>query len=84
LCLVLEELNLATSEVLEILNDYLITGKFVYSENGDQRVCRAVNEFRLFATGESIELRTTRTAFAGVFVEVQSAPINPSSAKKSH
>ncbi len=48
--LVLEELNLATSEVLEILNDYLITGKFVYSENGDQRLVEPSGEFRLFAT----------------------------------
>ena len=48
--LVLEELNLAASEVLEILNDYLITGKFVYSENGDQRVVEPSGEFRLFAT----------------------------------
>jgi midasin len=48
--LVLEELNLAASEVLEILNDYLITGKFVYSENGDQRVVKPSGEFRLFAT----------------------------------
>ncbi|MGZ4885713.1 MAG: sister chromatid cohesion protein PDS5, partial [Halobacteriota archaeon] len=48
--LVLEELNLAASEVLEILNDYLITGKFVYSENGDQRVVKPSVEFRLFAT----------------------------------
>ncbi|MGZ7124246.1 MAG: AAA family ATPase, partial [Halobacteriota archaeon] len=48
--LVLEELNLAASEVLEILNDYLITGKFVYSENGDQRVVKPSSEFRLFAT----------------------------------
>jgi MoxR-like ATPase/HEAT repeat protein len=48
--LVLEELNLATSEVLEILNDYLITGKFTYSENGDQRVVEPSGEFRLFAT----------------------------------
>jgi MoxR-like ATPase/HEAT repeat protein len=48
--LVLEELNLAASEVLEILNDYLITGKFVFSENGDQRVVEPSGEFRLFAT----------------------------------
>jgi midasin len=48
--LVLEELNLATSEVLEILNDYLITGKFTYSENGDQRLFEPSGDFRLFAT----------------------------------
>ena len=54
MCLVLEELNLATSEVLEILNDYLITGKFVYSENGDQRVVEPSNEFRLFATANPL------------------------------
>ena len=54
LCLVLEELNLATSEVLEILNDYLITGKFVYSEDGDQRVVEPSPEFRLFATANPL------------------------------
>jgi midasin len=52
--LVLEELNLATSEVLEILNDYLITGKFTYAENGDQRVVEPSREFRLFATANPL------------------------------
>jgi MoxR-like ATPase/HEAT repeat protein len=52
--LVLEELNLATSEVLEILNDYLITGKFTYAENGDQRVVQPSSEFRLFSTANPL------------------------------
>jgi midasin len=52
--LVLEELNLATSEVLEILNDYLITGKFTYAENGDQRVVEPSSDFRLFATANPL------------------------------
>ena len=67
LCLVLEELNLATSEVLEILNDYLITGKFVYSENGDQRVVKPSNEFRLFATANPLSY-AQRERLSRVFV----------------
>ncbi len=67
MCLVLEELNLATSEVLEILNDYLITGKFVYSENGDQRVVEPSNEFRLFATANPLSY-AQRGRLSQVFV----------------
>ncbi len=67
MCLVLEELNLATSEVLEILNDYLITGKFVYSENGDQRVVEPSNEFRLFATANPLSY-AQRERLSRVFV----------------
>jgi MoxR-like ATPase/HEAT repeat protein len=67
MCLVLEELNLATSEVLEILNDYLITGKFVYSENGDQRVVEPSNEFRLFATANPVSY-AQRERLSQVFV----------------
>ena len=67
MCLVLEELNLATSEVLEILNDYLITGKFVYSENGDQRVVEPSNEFRLFATANPLSY-AQRERLSQVFV----------------
>ncbi len=67
MCLVLEELNLATSEVLEILNDYLITGKFVYSENGDQRVVEPSNEFRLFATANPLSY-AQRERLSWVFV----------------
>ena len=51
LWLVLEEINLASSEVVEILNDFLITGKLSYSENGEQREFRPHPHFRLFATG---------------------------------
>ena len=67
MCLVLEELNLATSEVLEILNDYLITGKFVYSEDGDQRVVEPSNEFRLFATANPLSY-AQRERLSQVFV----------------
>ena len=67
MCLVLEELNLATSEVLEILNDYLITGKFVHSENGDQRVVEPSNEFRLFATANPLSY-AQRERLSRVFV----------------
>ncbi|MGZ4914376.1 MAG: AAA family ATPase, partial [Halobacteriota archaeon] len=52
--LVLEEINLATSEVLEILNDYLITGKFIYSENGEQRLVEPSDGFRLYATANPL------------------------------
>jgi len=48
--LVLEEINLAPSEVLEILNDLLISGKLIYSENGQQKEIIPNPEFRLFAT----------------------------------
>jgi MoxR-like ATPase/HEAT repeat protein len=65
--LVLEELNLATSEVLEILNDYLITGKFVYSENGDQRLLEPSSEFRLFATANPLSY-AQRERLSQVFV----------------
>jgi len=51
LWLVLEEINLASSEVVEILNDFLITGKLSYSENGEQREFYPHPDFRLFATG---------------------------------
>jgi MoxR-like ATPase/HEAT repeat protein/uncharacterized protein YegL len=51
LWLVLEEINLASSEVVEILNDFLITGKMSYSENGEQRELYPHPDFRLFATG---------------------------------
>lgn len=49
--LVLEEINLASSEVVEILNDYLITGKIAYSANGEQKEMYPHPDFRLFATG---------------------------------
>ncbi|MGZ4926233.1 MAG: AAA family ATPase, partial [Halobacteriota archaeon] len=65
--LVLEELNLATSEVLEILNDYLITGKFAYSENGDQRLLEPSSEFRLFATANPLSY-AQRERLSQVFV----------------
>lgn len=51
LWLVLEEINLASSEVVEILNDYLITGKITYSANGEQKEMYPHPDFRLFATG---------------------------------
>jgi MoxR-like ATPase/HEAT repeat protein len=54
LWLVLEEINLASSEVIEILNDLLITGKLIYSEAGEQKVIVPSVEFRLFATGNPV------------------------------
>jgi len=51
LWLTLEEINLASSEVVEIMNDYLITGRISYSANGEQKELYPHPHFRLFATG---------------------------------
>ncbi len=48
--LVLEEINLASSEVIEVLNDYLTTGYFIYSQDGKQKRLKPHPDFRLFAT----------------------------------
>lgn len=52
--LVLEEINMASSEVVEMLNDLLITGKLIYSESGEQKVLLPSADFRLFATGNPV------------------------------
>lgn len=67
LWLALEEINLASSEVVEILNDYLITGKISYSANGEQKELYPHPDFRLFATGNP-ESYSQRQKLSGVFL----------------
>ncbi len=67
LWLALEEINLATSEVVEILNDYLITGKISYSANGEQKELYPHPDFRLFATGNP-ESYSQRQKLSEVFL----------------
>jgi MoxR-like ATPase/HEAT repeat protein/uncharacterized protein YegL len=67
LWLVLEEINLASSEVVEILNDFLITGKISYSENGQQREVTPHPDFRLFATGNP-ESYSQRQKLSEIFI----------------
>ncbi|HDI03048.1 MAG TPA: hypothetical protein ENF67_00715 [Candidatus Pacearchaeota archaeon] len=65
--LVLEEINLASSEVIEILNDYLTTGRFFYSEDGEQRKFIPHPDFRLFATANP-ESYSQRQRLSEVFL----------------
>lgn len=65
--LVLEEINLASSDVIEILNDYLTTGKFFYSENGQQKEIIPHPDFRLFATANP-ESYSQRQRLSEVFL----------------
>jgi midasin len=67
LWLALEEINLASSEVVEILNDYLITGKISYSANGEQKELYPNQDFRLFATGNP-ESYSQRQKLSEVFL----------------
>ena len=67
LWLTLEEINLATSEIVEILNDYLITGKIAYSANGEQKELYPHPDFRLFATGNP-ESYSQRQKLSEVFL----------------
>jgi midasin len=67
LWLALEEINLASSEVVEILNDYLITGKISYSANGEQKELYPHPDFRLFATGNP-ESYSQRQKLSEVFL----------------
>jgi midasin (ATPase involved in ribosome maturation) len=67
LWLALEEINLASSEVVEILNDYLITGKISYSANGEQKELYPHQDFRLFATGNP-ESYSQRQKLSEVFL----------------
>lgn len=67
LWLALEEINLASSEVVEILNDYLITGKISYSANGEQKELYPHRDFRLFATGNP-ESYSQRQKLSEVFL----------------
>ncbi|HYA14455.1 MAG TPA: sister chromatid cohesion protein PDS5 [Syntrophales bacterium] len=67
LWLTLEEINLASSEIVEILNDYLITGKISYSANGDQKELYPHSDFRLFATGNP-ESYSQRQKLSEVFL----------------
>lgn len=67
LWLALEEINLASSEVVEILNDYLITGKISYSANGEQKELYPHADFRLFATGNP-ESYSQRQKLSQVFL----------------
>ncbi len=67
LWLTLEEINLASSEVVEIMNDYLITGRISYSANGEQRELYPHSDFRLFATGNP-ESYSQRQKLSEVFL----------------
>jgi midasin len=67
LWLTLEEINLASSEVVEIMNDYLITGRISYSANGEQRELYPHPDFRLFATGNP-ESYSQRQKLSEVFL----------------
>jgi midasin len=67
LWLTLEEINLASSEVVEIMNDYLITGRISYSANGEQRELYPHPDFRLFATGNP-ESYSQRQKLSQVFL----------------
>ena len=67
LWLTLEEINLASSEVVEIMNDYLITGKISYSANGEQKELYPHPSFRLFATGNP-ESYSQRQKLSEVFL----------------
>jgi MoxR-like ATPase/HEAT repeat protein/uncharacterized protein YegL len=67
LWLVLEEINLASSEVVEILNDFLITGKIAYSENGEQKEVIPHPDFRIFATGNP-ESYSQRQKLSEIFI----------------
>ena len=65
--LTLEEINLASSEVVEIMNDYLITGRISYSANGEQKELYPHPDFRLFATGNP-ESYSQRQKLSEVFM----------------
>ncbi|MDL1969770.1 MAG: AAA family ATPase [Candidatus Desulfofervidaceae bacterium] len=65
--LVLEEINLASSDVIEILNDYLTTGKFIYSQDGQQKQLVPHANFRLFATANP-ESYSQRQKLSQVFL----------------
>ncbi len=65
--LVLEEINLASSEVIEILNDYLTTGTFIYSQEGIQKKLIPHPNFRLFATANP-ESYAQRQRLSSVFL----------------
>jgi len=65
--LVLEEINLASSDVIEILNDYLTTGKFIYSQDGQQKQLVPHPNFRLFATANP-ESYSQRQRLSQVFL----------------
>ena len=67
LWLTLEEINLASSEVVEIMNDYLITGRVSYSANGEQKELYPHPTFRLFATGNP-ESYSQRQKLSEVFL----------------
>ncbi|HEC69384.1 MAG TPA: VWA domain-containing protein, partial [Candidatus Omnitrophica bacterium] len=67
LWLTLEEINLAPSEVIEMLNDLLITGKLIYSENGQQKVIVPHPDFRLFATANP-ESYAQRERLSNIFL----------------
>ncbi|MGZ3634822.1 MAG: HEAT repeat domain-containing protein, partial [Syntrophales bacterium] len=67
LWLTLEEINLASSEVVEIMNDYLITGRISYSANGEQKELYPHPAFRLFATGNP-ESYSQRQKLSEVFL----------------
>jgi MoxR-like ATPase/HEAT repeat protein len=67
LWLTLEEINLASSEVVEIMNDYLITGRISYSANGEQKEFYPHPDFRLFATGNP-ESYSQRQKLSQVFL----------------
>ena len=67
LWLTLEEINLASSEVVEIMNDYLITGRISYSANGEQKELHPHPAFRLFATGNP-ESYSQRQKLSEVFL----------------
>ena len=65
--LVLEEINLASSDIIEVLNDYLTTGKFTYSQNGQQKQLVPAPNFALFATANP-ESYSQRQKLSKVFL----------------
>ena len=65
--LVLEEINLASSDIIEILNDYLTTGKFTYSQNGQQKQVIPAPNFAIFATANP-ESYSQRQKLSKVFL----------------
>ena len=65
--LVLEEINLASSDIIEVLNDYLTTGKFTYSQNGQQKQIIPAPNFAIFATANP-ESYSQRQKLSKVFL----------------
>jgi len=65
--LVLEEINLASSEIIEVLNDYLTTGKITYSQNGQQKQIIPAPNFAIFATANP-ESYSQRQKLSKVFL----------------